>query len=129
MTMEKQRPLSPHATIYRPPAAMMTSIMHRFSAIAMYLAGAPLMAWWLWSIAEGPDAYAQFTSFATSWLGTFILFGLSWCLFQHFASGLRHLVMDVGAGYHPKIARNAALVTFAVSTVLTLGFWAALALK
>lgn len=30
MGNEKQRPLSPHATIYQRSAAMMTSIMHRF---------------------------------------------------------------------------------------------------
>ncbi|MFG1428825.1 succinate dehydrogenase, cytochrome b556 subunit [Roseixanthobacter glucoisosaccharinicivorans] len=126
--MRDQRPLSPHATIYRPPVAMMTSIMHRFSAIAMYLAGGPLLVWWLLSLADGPGAYEQFTSFTKSWIGTYILFGLSWCFFQHLASGFRHLVMDVGAGYEHKIARNGALATFAASTLLTLGFWTLLVL-
>lgn len=125
----KQRPLSPHATIYRPPVAMMTSIMHRFSAIAMSVVGMPLLTWWLLSLANGPDAYAQFTNFAKSWVGTYILFGLSWCFFQHFSSGLRHLVMDIGTGYDLKTARNGALATFVVSTLFTLGFWTVLALK
>jgi succinate dehydrogenase / fumarate reductase cytochrome b subunit len=129
MASHDQRPLSPHATIYRPPAAMMTSIMHRFSAIAMYVVGAPLTVWWLWSLSEGPTAYAWFTSFARSWFGTFVLFGLSWCFFQHLASGLRHLVMDLGAGYSLKTARNGALATFAVSMLLTLGFWTFAACK
>lgn len=129
MPKMKQRPLSPHATIYRPPIAMMTSIMHRFSAIAISLVGMPLLLWWLWAIAEGEDAYARFTDFAASWLGTYILFGLSWCAFQHLASGVRHFVMDIGAGYDLKIARLGAWGTFIFSFVITLGFWMILALK
>ena len=129
MVNEKQRPLSPHASIYRPPAAMMTSIIHRFTAIAMSMTGMPLLVRWLWSLSEGPTSYAQFSGFAASWLGTYILFGLSWCLFQHLASGIRHLVMDIGAGYALKAARYGALATFAASTLMTLGFWTLLALK
>jgi succinate dehydrogenase / fumarate reductase cytochrome b subunit len=129
MVKVRQRPISPHSTIYRPPAAMMTSIMHRFSAIAMSLVGMPLMVWWLWSLADGPGAYAQFTAFARSWVGTYILFGLSWCFFQHLASGIRHLVMDIGAGYDLKTARYGALATFVASTLMTLGFWTVAALK
>lgn len=107
----------------------MTSIMHRSTAIAISLVGMPLLAWWLLALADGPAAYAQFTGFARSWVGTYILFGLSWCFFQHLASGLRHLIMDIGAGYGLKAARNGALATFAASTLLTLGFWTVLALK
>lgn len=129
MSEKKQRPLSPHASIYRPPAAMMTSIMHRISACAMSFIGAPMLVWWLWSLSEGPSTYQQFTGFASSWLGTFILFGLSWCFFQHLASGIRHLIMDIGAGYELKTAQRSALATFAISIVLTLAFWMALTLK
>ena len=129
MAEKRQRPLSPHASIYRPPAAMMTSIMHRFTAAAMALVGMPLLVWWLWSLSEGPRAYAQFAGFASSWLGTYILFGLSWCFFQHLASGIRHFVMDIGAGYELRIARMGARATFYFSTVMTLGFWTILALK
>jgi len=129
MPAKRQRPLSPHASIYRPPAAMMTSIMHRMSGIAMSLIGAPLLVWWLWSLSEGPAAYNQFTHFASSWLGTFILFGLSWCFFQHLASGIRHLIMDIGAGYELKVAHRGALATFCVSAAFTIGFWTVLTLK
>ncbi|EQB17575.1 MULTISPECIES: succinate dehydrogenase, cytochrome b556 subunit [Sphingomonadales] len=129
MANTKQRPLSPHATIYRPPIAMMTSIMHRLSAIAISLVGMPLLLWWLWSISEGADAYERFTAFATSWFGTYILFGLSWCVFQHLASGIRHFVMDIGAGYRLKTARLGAIGTFVFSSTMTLGFWTILEMK
>ncbi len=124
-----QRPQSPHATIYRPPIAMMTSIMHRFSAIAISLVGMPILLWWLWAIADGPEAYGRFANFAASWIGTYILFGLSWCVFQHLASGVRHFVMDIGAGYELRTARLGAWGTFLFSFAMTLGFWAILALK
>lgn len=88
-----------------------------------------MLVWWLWSLSEGPGTYQQFTRFASNWLGTFILFGLSWCFFQHLASGVRHLIMDIGAGYELKTAQRSALATFAISIVLTLAFWMALTLK
>jgi len=40
MASKEQRPIAPHATICRPPAATMASITHRFSALAMCLADA-----------------------------------------------------------------------------------------
>ncbi len=88
-----------------------------------------MLVWWLWSLAEGPRTYEQFAGFASSWLGTCILFGLSWCFFQHLASGIRHLIMDIGAGFELKTAQRGALATFAISAVLTLAFWTVLTLK
>jgi succinate dehydrogenase / fumarate reductase cytochrome b subunit len=45
--------------------------------------------------------------------------GLTWAFFQHTASGLRHLVLDLGAGYELKTNRFWANVTLVASLVLT----------
>ena len=41
----RQRPLSPHLTIYRWPVTMMTSITHRATGIALSV-GMLILAWW-----------------------------------------------------------------------------------
>jgi succinate dehydrogenase / fumarate reductase cytochrome b subunit len=56
---------------------------------------------------------------------TTILFKLAaivvaWSFFQHMLSGLRHLVLDMGAGYELKANRTVALLTFVGSIILTL---------
>jgi succinate dehydrogenase / fumarate reductase cytochrome b subunit len=35
----------------------------------------------------------------TAILGKIVLVGLSWAFFQHAATGIRHLVLDIGVGY------------------------------
>ena len=44
-------------------------------------------------------------------------------MFQHTLSGLRHLVMDMGAGYELSTNKFWATMTIAVSAVLTALLW------
>ena len=57
-----------------------------------------------------------------------MLVGISWAFFNHMASGIRHFVMDIGAGY--ELDRNAlwSVLTPVLGIVLTAAFWAALLL-
>ena len=50
--------------------------------------------------------------------------GLTWFFFQHTLSGLRHLVMDIGAGFEIKKNKFWALMTLVGSTLLTVALWA-----
>ena len=65
----------------------------------------------------------------SSWPGTFILFGLSWCLFQHIASGTRHLVMDLGVAIDWQSGDRTGYVIFAFSLLMNVVFWAFITLK
>jgi succinate dehydrogenase / fumarate reductase cytochrome b subunit len=49
--------------------------------------------------------------------------GLSWALFQHALSGIRHLVMDIGAGYELSTNKFWANMTMLGSVVLTALLW------
>jgi succinate dehydrogenase / fumarate reductase cytochrome b subunit len=89
----------------------------------MALVGLPILVWWLHSVSSGPESYAIFVSFATSIFGRIILIGISFSFFQHLASGLRHFVMDIGAGYELKTARRTSFATFAFSVFCTSAFW------
>jgi succinate dehydrogenase / fumarate reductase cytochrome b subunit len=48
-----------------------------------------------------------------------ILVGLSWAFWQHLFSGLRHLVLDTGAGYELRVNRFWAVMTLAASLFAT----------
>ena len=123
-----ERPLSPHLTIWKWGPAMLVSILHRVTGDGMALVGLPVLLWWLGALASGPSAYETFTSAATSIPGYVVLVGLSWAFFNHFASGIRHFVLDIGAGYEVDRNNRWSVVTTASGIVLTAAFWAALLL-
>lgn len=102
---------------------MIVSILHRATGIALSIAGLAILTWWLVAIAEGQEAYAQFTKCATSPAGLVILVGLSWSFFQHLLSGIRHLVMDTGAAFELGINRTFAILTIVGSVILTAALW------
>jgi succinate dehydrogenase / fumarate reductase cytochrome b subunit len=124
-----QRPLSPHLTIWKWGPHMAVSILHRISGQGLAFVGLPVMLWWLGALASGPEAYETFTAAATSPLGYLVLVGLSWAFFVHLCSGLRHFVMDMGAGYEIDRNRMWSVVTLALPFVLTAAFWATLLLR
>ncbi len=62
-------------------------------------------------------------SVATSWFGWLVAIGLTWSFFQHLFSGLRHFVLDTGAGYELKTNRMGSILTIAGSVVVTLLIW------
>ena len=124
MATNPSRPLSPHLSIWRWGPNMLVSILHRVTGGALSTVGAIVLVWWLLAAAGGPDSYATFTHQAMSWYGTVILVGISWAFFQHALSGLRHFVMDIGAGY--ELSRNKfwANMTLVGSVLLTAALWA-----
>jgi succinate dehydrogenase / fumarate reductase cytochrome b subunit len=123
MHRNPNRPLSPHITVWKWGPHMLVSILHRVTGGALATAGAAALVWWLTAAAASPKAYATFTGWATSWLGIVIAIGLSWAFFQHLLSGLRHLVLDSGAGF--ELGRNKfwALMTLAGALLLTALLW------
>ena len=122
------RPLSPHLSIWKWGPAMLVSILHRVSGDGMALVGLPVLLWWLGALASGPEAYETFTGIATAWYGYVVLVGLSWAFFNHFCSGIRHFVLDIGAGYEVETNDRWSVVTTIGGIVLTAAFWAALLL-
>jgi succinate dehydrogenase / fumarate reductase cytochrome b subunit len=142
-----QRPLSPHLTIWKWGPAMLVSILHRVSGDGLALVGLPVLLWWLYALAGGPAAYASFTGWmwadlallVWAWPETLtsllklvlklVTIGLSWAFFNHLASGIRHFVLDIGAGYEVDANNRWSVVTTAGGIVLTVAFWAALLLQ
>jgi succinate dehydrogenase / fumarate reductase cytochrome b subunit len=123
MNSTNERPLSPHLTIWKWGPHMLVSILHRVTGGALTVAGLAVLAWWLVAIAGGQESYAGFTKLANHPAGLFVLVGLTWAFWQHFFSGLRHLVLDTGAGYELKINRFWAIMTIIGSVFMTALTW------
>ncbi|MFC4255516.1 succinate dehydrogenase, cytochrome b556 subunit [Altererythrobacter xixiisoli] len=122
------RPLSPHLQIWKWGPHMLVSILHRVTGDGMAFVALPVLLWWLGALASGPEAYATFTNAATSPIGYLVLVGISWAFFNHMSSGLRHFVMDIGAGYELKTNRGWSIGSIAIGFILTVAFWAAIVL-
>lgn len=108
---------------------MLVSILHRVTGNGLAVAGLGVLLWWLGALASGPEAYATFSSHASSWYGMVVLVGISWAFFNHMASGIRHFVLDIGAGYELDTNNFWSMLTPAIGIVLTAAFWAALLLR
>jgi succinate dehydrogenase / fumarate reductase cytochrome b subunit len=124
MARNTARPLSPHLTIWRWGPHMATSILHRATGIALSIGGLALLTWWLLALAGGGSGYADFSKVAGNWFGILVLIGLSWSFFQHTLSGVRHLIMDMGAGFELGRNKSMAIATWIGSAVLTIALWA-----
>ncbi|ETI63949.1 succinate dehydrogenase [Sphingobium sp. C100] len=123
MARTTSRPLSPHLTIWKWGPHMAVSIIHRVTGNGLATVGALGLLWWLMAAAIGSDAYALFVKCATSPIGYLVMIGLSWFFFQHLCSGLRHFVLDIGAGYELKANKSWSIATFIVALLLTGFMW------
>jgi succinate dehydrogenase / fumarate reductase cytochrome b subunit len=118
-----ERPLSPHLTIWKWGPHMLVSILHRITGSALTIAGLALLTWWLLAIAGDGDGYARFVAAARHPLGLVVLVGLTWAFWQHFFSGLRHLTLDIGAGYELRINRLFSVLAIAGALFATALTW------
>ena len=123
MTAPSSRPLSPHLTIWKWGPHMLVSILHRITGSALTFAGLALLTWWLLAISSGAAAYEQFAAAAMHPLGIVVLVGLTWAFWQHTFSGLRHLFLDMGAGYELKINKLVSVLTIVAALLATAATW------
>lgn len=109
-------PLSPHMQVWRWHVTMLASILTRATGIALY-GGLLIIALGALCLATGPEAYGEYVGLLGSWLGRLVLFGITVSIFYHMASGIRHLVWDMGKGFEPKTANMSAVVCMAFGVV------------
>lgn len=102
---------------------MLVSILHRVSGDGMALVGLAVLIWWLGALGSGPAAYETFAGHAGAWYGQVVLIGLTWAFFNHAMSGMRHFVLDVGAGYELDTNRFWSIACPVLAILLTAAFW------
>jgi succinate dehydrogenase / fumarate reductase cytochrome b subunit len=123
MSRNPDRPLSPHLSVYKWGPHMLVSILHRVTGAGLATVGAAALVWWLTAAAAGEEAYKVFAGWATGWAGIVVGVGLTWAFFQHLLSGLRHFVLDIGAGFEIQGNKFWATMTLAGALLLTAGLW------
>ncbi|MFM5917496.1 MAG: succinate dehydrogenase, cytochrome b556 subunit [Novosphingobium sp.] len=134
MADQRKRPISPHLTDgmslhWRWGPGMFVSILHRVTGDGMALVGLPVLLWWLYSVAAGDAAYAAFSNFAGAWYGKVVLIGLTWSFLSHMASGIRHFLLDTGAGYELKTNNTWSALTPMIALAATVAVWTYLLLR
>jgi succinate dehydrogenase / fumarate reductase, cytochrome b subunit len=112
----RERPLSPHLTVYRFMYTMTLSIVHRATGVVLSF-GLLMLAWWLMAAATGPEAFETATSVLSGWFFQLLLAGWIVSFVYHLCNGIRHLTWDVGLGLEKHQARRSAMLTL-VATVL-----------
>ncbi len=118
---------------YRLPAAGIVSILHRISGAIMFLL-MPFIIWMFDTSVSSEYSYARFKAafnsglgFVPGWFLKLVALVLIWALLHHLIAGLRHLWMDVShAAVSKQFGRTSAVVTLALSVLLTLVFGAKL---
>jgi len=118
----RERPLSPHLSIYRWPITMTLSILHRVTGVALSI-GFVMLAAWLLSATVGVDAYDHFANVMQSVGGRALLVLFSLAFFFHLANGVRHLIWDLGYGFEIPQANASSWVVLVVTILLTLLYW------
>lgn len=100
----------------------MLSILHRATGVAL-AAGTLMVIWWLLAASTTTDNYDAAMKFATSPLGTLMLFGWSFALYFHLLNGIRHLVWDTGRLFKIEHATRAGYAVFYGALLITVLTW------
>ena len=125
MADTRTRPLSPHLTIWKWGPHMAVSILNRAMGVGLATVGTLALVGWLMALASGPEAYASFMGCVKNsyYLGYVVAIGITFAFFFHLCAGLRHFVMDAGAGFELHANRLWSWMTLFAAVVLTAGTW------
>jgi succinate dehydrogenase / fumarate reductase cytochrome b subunit len=116
--------MSPHLTIWKWGPHMLVSILHRMTGAGLAVVGLGVLVWWLVAAATGAEAYQSFLDVARSWVGILVFIGLTWAFWTKTFAGLRHLVMDIGAGFEIQANKRWSLIVVAAGLIATALTWA-----
>ncbi|HMK87521.1 MAG TPA: succinate dehydrogenase, cytochrome b556 subunit [Steroidobacteraceae bacterium] len=119
----RNRPLSPHLSVYRWQIGNSLSILHRFTGAALAL-GLLALAFWLISIAGGEASYQSAARAFASPIGVLLLIGWTFAFFYHLFNGLRHLFWDVGLGFERRARHASGWLALLGACAATVCVWA-----
>jgi succinate dehydrogenase / fumarate reductase cytochrome b subunit len=111
---------------YRLPPAGIVSILHRISGFVLF-ALLPFVVWMLDNSLRSEISFEGFTNVFVAgvgaipgWFVKLVTLGLIWAYLAHFIAGVRHLWMDATHSVSKAQGHSSALITLALSTLLTL---------
>ena len=120
------RPLSPHAGVYKFKYTIVSSFLNRLTGIGLSLGLIPLVIW-LMALANGPKAYEAAAVMLANPFFKLIYVGVAFSFSYHLVAGVRHLIWDTGRGLEKRQSQSSAWIVVAVAIVLTVILLVALA--
>ena len=114
----KQRPLSPHLSVYRWQWTMSYSILHRMTGVALSI-GSLYIAAWLIALATHSKVFYMLHSAMMHPLGVLVMLGFCFSLYYHLLNGIRHLYWDTGRGLTLESGRLSGHLVAITAVVLT----------
>ena len=117
--MDNNNPLSPHIQIYRWHISSLVSISHRITGI-INITGITMICFWIMSLLLGESSYEFTKVFLQSIFGKFMILSLSWSFGFQILSEIRHLIMDLGYGFEPRMTNLTGLLVIFGSFILTI---------
>ena len=115
----ENRPLSPHIQIYKWHISSLVSISHRITGIINFFAINLICIWFAFMLLGEKD-YQTIKIFLESFLGKFILIGITWSFSFQMLSEIRHLIMDLGYGFELQTTKITGLLVIFGSIFLTI---------
>ena len=115
----ENRPLSPHIQIYKWHISSLVSISHRITGIINFFA-LTLICFRFAFMLLGESEYQTIKIFLESFLGKFILIGITWSFSFQMLSEIRHLIMDLGYGFELQTTKITGLLVIFGSIFLTI---------
>ena len=116
--MENNNPLSPHLQVYKWHVSSLVSIATRITGIINILA-ITLICIWFASLLLGEYNYKIINIFFQSFLGKFVVIGITWSFSFQILSEIRHLIMDLGYGFEIKTTNITGTLVIIFSFILT----------
>lgn len=117
----RERPLSPHLSIYKPQITSVLSIAHRISGIFLFL-GVLLFAFWLMKLAFWPQCNCVIALLSTV-AGQVFVIGWLVSLYYHLFSGIRHLFWDMGKGFQLKTVTFSGVIVILATIICSVLTW------
>lgn len=117
----RERPLSPHLSVYQWKYTIVTSILNRITGIILSIA-LLLLVYWLMAVASGAESYNRAQVVLSHGLAKVVYAGLVVSFAYHLLGGIRHLIWDTGRGLERRQAYRSSWILAAATVVLVLAF-------
>ena len=123
--VNKKRPVNLDLRTIKQPLPAITSILHRATGVALFVAAAFMLSALGLSLESEAGFNEAVEMFENGFFAKLIAWGCVSALLYHFFAGIKHLVMDFGYCEELESGQKAAKATLVVSVVAILlaGVW------
>jgi len=116
----KPRPVYLNLFAIRQPVPAIASIIHRATGAVLFLAGIPVLLWFVQRSLASRAAFDAAMQPFTTLFGKLVFLVLAWSYLYHLLAGIRHLALDLHLGIELAPARSSAAIVLVLSVVLAI---------